>query len=89
MPEINDETMAKLSITYNGQQGELPDPVSYDAADGDIKAMATEAVRGGIPGIDAAEANFNDYVVDRFPARQDVPYNRLMIRPKTPFGLIN
>jgi len=81
------EGMAKLTITFNGQQGDLPDPVSYDSTDGDLKQMATEAIRDGyIPGIDAAEADFADFVVDRFPARDDVPFNRLSLRPKTPFG---
>lgn len=82
------EGMAKLTITFNGQQGDLPDPVSYDSTDGDLKQMATEAVRDGyIPGIDAAaNADFTDFVVDRFPARDDVPFNRLSLRPKTPFG---
>lgn len=81
--------MAKLTITYNGQQGDLPDPVPYDAADADLKRMATESVRDGyVPGIDAAAAEFADFVVDRFPARADVPYNRLSLRPKTPFGQV-
>ena len=47
----------------------------------------TEAVQAGIPGIDADEAaDFGDFVVDRFPAREDIPFNRISIRPKTPFG---
>lgn len=82
------DNMARLTITYNGQQGDLPDPVSYDSTDGDLKQMATESVRQGyIPGIDAAAGvDFTDFVVDRFPARNDVPFNRLSLRPKTPFG---
>jgi len=85
---VDNIKMAKLTITYNGQQGDLPDPVSYDAGDGDVKQWAAEALRnGGIPGIDATEADFHDFVVDRFPARQDVPFNRLSLRPKTPFGV--
>jgi hypothetical protein len=81
-------TMAKLTITYGGQQGDLPDPVSYDATDGDLKQMAAESVRQGyVPGIDAVQnVDFTDFVVDRFPARNDVPFNRLSLRPKTPFG---
>lgn len=80
--------MAKLSITYNGQQGDLPDAVQFDSTDSDLKQGATEAVRtGDVPGIDAApDADFADFVVDRFPARADIPLNRLMLRPKTPFG---
>ena len=80
--------MAKLMITYNGQQGDLPDLVPYDSTDVDLKQTATESVQDGyVPGIDATvDVNFNDFVIDRFPARADIPYNRLAIRPKTPFG---
>jgi hypothetical protein len=87
VPQVVDH-MAKLTITYAGQQGDLPDLVSYDATDADLKRMATESVRDGyVPGIDAAAAaDFTDFVVDRFPSRADVPFNRLSLRPKTPFG---
>lgn len=79
---------AQLNITINGQNGDLPDPVAFDATDADVKAFAQEAVATGyVPGITADErANFNDFVVDRFPATNDRPFNRLVIRPKTPFG---
>jgi hypothetical protein len=78
---------AKVNITYKGQNGDLPDPVTFDATDGDIKTWVTEAIRGGIPGVAAdPNADFSDFVVDRFSADGDMP-NRLMIRPKTPFGL--
>lgn len=87
-PEIIDNRMAKLTITFGGQQGDLPDLVAYDSNDADLKQVATESVRQGyVPGIDAApDADFRDFVIDRFPARQDVPFNRLSLRPKTPFG---
>jgi hypothetical protein len=86
--ELLPANMARLTITYSGQQGDLPDPVSFDSTDADLKQGATEAVRSGdIPGIDVhPDANFTDFVVDRFPARGDVPFNRLSLRPKTPFG---
>ncbi len=79
---------ARVNVTYAGANGDLPDPMSYDASDADIKAMLTEALRtGGIPGITAqAAANLTDFVVDRFAATAEVPFNRLMVRPKTPFG---
>jgi len=80
---------ARLNITWSGSNGDLVDPVPYDSADGDVKQWATEAVRNGdIPGIQAdAAANFQDFVVDRFPANDEVPFNRLFLRPKTPFGV--
>ena len=87
VPQVIDPTMAKLSITYNGQQGDMDQMVPFDATNDAIKQMAAEAVRGGsVRGIDAIEANFTDFEVDRFSAHADVPFNRLSIRPKTPFG---
>lgn len=79
---------AQFNITWQGHNGDLPDPVSYDAADGDLFQWAAEAVRGGdVPGIPAdANVNFQDFVVRRFDATADVPYNRIMIHPKTPYG---
>lgn len=78
---------ALLNITVNGQNGNLRDPVSFNAADSDIKAWATETVRnGGVPGIDAdPNVDFNDFVVDRFAEKDGLPA-RLILRPKTPFG---
>jgi hypothetical protein len=85
--EVIDMENAHLNITYAGQQGDLPDPMPYDASDADIKRIATEAIHNGdVPGIEAdLNADFNDFVVDRFPARDGLP-NRLSLRPKTPFG---
>jgi hypothetical protein len=89
MVPVVDVHLAKFTITYQGQQGDLPDFVSFDASDEDLKQMALESVRQGyIPGIDAApDADFTDFRVDRYPARPDVPYNRISLRPKTPFGV--
>jgi len=80
--EVMEADMARLNVTYNGANGDLPDPVTRDASDADIKRWATEAVRAGsVPGIPAdPNADFTDFVVDRFPVA------RVMIRPKTPFG---
>jgi uncharacterized protein (DUF2236 family) len=80
---------ARVNITYNGQTGDLPDPVSYDAPDSDVRAWVTEAVRsGGVPGIAAdSGANFTDFVIDRFAANDVRPYALLQLRPKTPFGV--
>ena len=84
---VLDRQPAKLNITYQGQQGDLPNDLPYDLSDAEILRIATEALTAGIPGINAdPAANLKDFVVDRFPARDDVPYNRLSLRPKTPFG---
>jgi len=78
---------ARLNVTWNGQNGDLADPIPFDASDNDIKAMATEAIESGtVAGIAEAQPNFNDFVVDRFAASEAVPYNRVFVRPKTPFG---
>ena len=79
---------ARLNITFAGQNGDLPDPVSVDASDTDIRTWVTEAVRtGGIPGIAAAPAaDFSDFVIDRFPPTEVRPYALHSVRPKTPFG---
>lgn len=79
---------ARLSVTYGGQYGDLPDPVSFDAKDGDIRQWVTEAIRSGsVPGIPVDEnANFQDFVIDRFTANEGRPFNQVQIRPKTPFG---
>jgi hypothetical protein len=78
---------ARLNVTYGGQNGDLVDPINFDANDVDIKRWATEAVRAGnIPGINAdPNVNFTDFVVDRFSAKDDLP-NRVALRPKVPFG---
>jgi hypothetical protein len=83
-----DETQARLNITYNGMNGDLADPVFFDAPDSDIKTWATEAVaNGGVPGIQAdAGADFTDFVVDRFAATAEREFNLIQLRPKTPFG---
>lgn len=79
---------ARVNITVAGCNGDLPDPVSFDATDGDVKAWVTEAIRAGsVPGIPAnPNVNFVDFVVDRFAATEARPYNLLQVRPKTPFG---
>ncbi len=88
MADIIGANEARLNITWDRQNGDLPDPVAWDAADGDIFQWAAEAVRGGgVPGIRAdPNVNFQDFVVRRYSATDGVPFNRLAIQPKTPFG---
>jgi hypothetical protein len=79
---------ARVNVTFAGQNGDLPDPVSVDASDADVRSWVTEAVRtGGIPGVAAAPAaDFADFVIDRFPPTEVRPFNMMSVRPKTPFG---
>lgn len=98
MPENNDivqlrprmvqETEAVLLITYGGHNGELQDVVPRDSTVESLRAFATEAVRnGGVRNIPATpNADFTDFVVDRFEPTPETPYARFVIRPKTPFG---
>jgi len=80
--------MAKVTVTYSGEQGDLPDPIAYDSTDADLKQMITESLRDGyVPGIRAVpDADLTDFVIDRFAACEAVPYSRISCRPKTPFG---
>lgn len=80
---------ARLNITFAGQNGDLPDPVSFDATDAEIREWATEAVTtGSVPGLNAAAgADFSDFVIDRYESTEARPYKLLQLRPKTPFGL--
>lgn len=89
---MDEQQMAQLNVTYtkqggNIQNGTLPDPVAYDTPTGDLVRIAQEAIRNGdIPGIDAdPDADLNGFVIDRINASGDLP-NRLLARPKTPFG---
>ena len=91
VPETNlPQNAAKLNVTWAGQNGDLPDPVPYDATDGDLRDMATEAIaNGGIPGVTADGAvNLADFIVDRYAASDEIPFARVFIRPKTPFGTV-
>lgn len=82
---LGNERMAVLMINLDGEAGELPDLVPYDAPEGDIRQWAAEAVSGGLPGIDPQEVDFTDFVVKRLPAKDGLP-DRVQLRPKTPFG---
>ena len=82
------EHEARVNVTYGGENGDLPDPVSYDASDTDVLGWVSEALRtGGVPGIPAQdEADLGDFKVDRFDANDVRPFKLLQVRPKVPFG---
>ncbi|MCB9745024.1 MAG: hypothetical protein H6741_08305 [Alphaproteobacteria bacterium] len=78
---------ARLNITLHGQNGDLVDPVPFGASDAELRRWAAEAVRSGsVPGVSAQRASFADFIVDRFPASDAVPFHRIFLRPSTPFG---
>lgn len=82
------ENEARVNVTWDGQNGDMPAPVARDSGDGDIKQWVTEAVQNGtVPGIaEDANADFTDFVVDRFNPTEARPYHAIFLRPKTPFG---
>ncbi len=79
---------ARVNVTWRGQNGDLRDAVAYDSGDGDIKAWVAEAIgTGAVEGVRAERrVDLRDFVVDRFPASAQIPFNRIFLRPKTPFG---
>ena len=79
---------ARVNITWRGQNGDLPDPVRFDAGPGDVRQWVSEAIRGGgIPGLPVdANVNLHDHVVERFAANATRPYHLILVRPKTAFG---
>ncbi len=81
-------TMAKLNITWNGMNGDLVDPIPFDLTNEEVFNIASESVtNGNVPGIDASsDVDFTDFVVDRYSSTEDVPFSRIVVRPKTPFG---
>jgi hypothetical protein len=90
MDELVQIGEARVNITWAGQNGDLPDTVNRDATDVDVKRWVTEAVRtGGVPGIVADQnADFSDFVIDRFEPNETRPWALIQCRPKTPFGLL-
>jgi hypothetical protein len=78
---------ARVNVTFGGSNADLPDPVSFDLPDAQVKSMVTEAIQQGFPGMEASQSvNLTDYVVDRFEATEARPWRLLSLRPKTPFG---
>jgi len=79
---------ALVNITWNGQNGDMSSPIAVDSSEEEIRQWVTEAVQNGsVPGITTdADADFSDFVVDRFPPSDSVPHHRVFLRPKTPFG---
>lgn len=79
---------ARVNVTYGGQNGDLPNPMAFDATDADVKASVAESIRAGtVPGLRAdPNVDLGDFVVDRFPPNDQRPYNLIQLRPKTPFG---
>jgi hypothetical protein len=85
-PQI-EEGMATLDVTFDGEQGTIEGGIPFDLSDSEIKTIATECLSSGsIQGIGQKPgANLADFRVDRFNSKDGLP-NRLILRPKTPFG---
>jgi len=86
---LGNEKMAVLIIALDGELGESPDLIPYDAPEDDIRTWATEAIFGGtIPGIEAQEVDLTNFKVRRLPAKDGLP-DRVMVRPKTEVGIVD
>lgn len=85
---VMEDHQARLNITYAGQNGDMRDPVPYDASEADILRWCTEAVRNGdVPGLGAhPDVDFRDFKIDRFGPTETRDHNLIQIRPKVPFG---
>ncbi len=82
----NDE--AKVNVTYQGQNGDLNDPVYAEGSDAEIKTWVCEALQSGsVAGVGVhTNADLADFVVDRYQPTEERPYTLIQVRPKAPFG---
>lgn len=80
---------ARVNVTFSGFNGDLLDAVPFNASDTEIKSWVTEAVRSGaVQNIGTQpSADFSDFIVERFASTSETPFNRLIVRAKTPFGI--
>lgn len=74
-----------LEVTWNGQQGELPEPVPWEATELELKGMAWQALaEGRVRGVAAdPSVDLEGFVVDWI---EEDGMRRIAVRPKTPFG---
>jgi hypothetical protein len=84
---------AIVNITWAGNNGDLRDPVSFDATDEQIRTWVVESVQTGSVTNITADPNvtlgdFSDFVVDRFASSEETPYNRIFLRPKATYGFV-
>jgi hypothetical protein len=81
------ENEAVVIVTYEGEQGELTNPVPFESAQGDVLAWVKESIESGsVRGMTAHQnVDLADFVVTPYVAKDGLP-NRLVVRVKTPFG---
>jgi hypothetical protein len=80
---------AVVNVTWQGQNAELPNPVSRERSDDEVIAMVTEAIRAGMPGIRADEnVTLRGWRVDRDEPNATTPWHRMTVRPKTAYGAL-
>lgn len=87
-PAVFRDDQARVNLTFMGGNGDLPDAVSVDVTDVELKTMLVEALRAGdIPGLPASPAaDLSLFKVDRFPPTDVRPYRLIQVRPKTELG---
>lgn len=78
---------ARLEVTWQGEHGTVDGAIPFDWTDDVILATVQEALQGGdVQGITTQGGDIGDFVVERFTANNEVPYNRIMVRPKVTLG---
>ncbi len=78
---------ARVNITWDNQNAELPSPVPRDATTEQVRAWVTESVQAGFPGMRAdPRADFSDFTIKLYEPTEVRPYPVWMVFPQTPFG---
>lgn len=82
------ETEARVNVTWSGNNGDMPEPVEFDASEANVRRWVTEAIQNGtIPGIPAdPEVDLSNFVIERLAATEVRPFNQVLVRPKVSFG---
>lgn len=79
---------ARVNVTYARQNGDLEGTLPFDSSDEEIISWVTEVLRStGMKGIPAnPSADLTGFIVQRFPANDEYPQPRIVLRPKVEFG---
>lgn len=80
-------TQARVNLTFNNQNADLPDAMEFDLPEDAVRAVVTEALRAGFAGMPASPAaDLSGFRVDKFEPTEARPYRLISVRPKTEFG---
>jgi len=77
---------AELLVTYSGVNATYPSQVDADSSNDSVMSFLREAAQAGeLTGI-PTNADFTDFVVERFPDTTNRGLSTIMVRPKVTFG---